>query len=1593
MSIVFIDLEVNSKKRVVKYGAFVNRNLIYEGDSSGFKEFIKGYEYVCGHNAFMHDYKYIDKELKLAGIKKKIDTLPVSALLLAHPSHKLVKDYKISKIEENLPYIDASLTHDLLVEEVNTFKNLDNQLKSIYFNLLGSTKEFEWFFKYIEFKSKDRKLDKTIRARFKDLICENIDLKSIIKNKPQELAYCLAIINAKHLINYPPAWIVHQYPSFMDVLTILRGNPCFKCDYCNKQYDIHKFLKNTFKYDKYREFEGVPLQEEAVKAQIRGESIITVFPTAGGKSLTFQIPALIMAETIKGLTVVISPLQSLMQDQVYKLKEKNINNVGTINGSMNILERAETIRRLNSGEIHLLYIAPETLRSPSMFKMLSRRNIVRFVIDEAHCFSTWGHEFRVDYLYISEFINEVKKNLVNYREVPVSCFTATAKKEVIDDIKNYFKKNLNLDMKVITANTRRKNLKFFVHDCKDHKEKMDFIRNLLEFNQGKPVIIYTSRRKSTEQVAYELEKSGFPANYYHGDVKAELKNQYQLEFSKGVKNIIVATSAFGMGVDKDNVYFVIHYDVSATIEDYIQEAGRAGRDENINAECHILYNEDDVDKHFNLLTANKLSKNDINQVWKTIKRNTKTQDEISISHYELAKRSGFDIEGSFDSKTKISNSILALERANYIKRKQNDTKVYANNIFYKNMFEVRNKIDKLTEYSASDKEKMIRVMSTLFTDKNASLDLGSKPITSVDELSDIVEIEKNQLVRIIHILQDKQIINYDSDLIAKIPLGMNLSKSKNIINQYINIMKFIINEIVEEDRKTHIKEINTKIKTELCEANPSDITSCINFLDSNSIIHQEKDGFNQSYRRFKLLIEKEKAINIIENLSEVAHFITDYTYDLINKNEGSSVANYSVIEIKNKYISRNTLFKKELSIEETERAMLFLLKTGALIIDGGFLVIYLPMRIEKLEKNPNKQYTIEDYNAFMEYYNQKIKKIHILTEFVKELGNEYEKGMTLVDDYFSMPYDVFEKKYISKDYKKYFDKPITKSKYDLMFNGLSDKQKEIIEDKSEKNIVVLAGPGSGKTKVLAHKLASLIRLEDVKPYQLLMLTFSRSATVVFKKRLHDLIGDVANYVDIKTFHSFCFDVIGEVGNIDKSDSELFENAKKIIKENKFNTNIVEKTTLVIDEAQDMSEDEYELIQTLIEYNEKMRIIAVGDDDQNIFEFRGSSSKYLFELSKESVVYELITNYRSCKNLVEFTQDFSMLIEERLKKERCVSITDKEGNIKIFKHISNTFYEPIVNQVKLMTEQSKKRSIAVLTSTNEEAEIFYGLFTEAGINSQLIQSKSSFKLNELEQFRVFLGYFEEDALDISKDEWNDYVKSFKEELSEDPLLPQILKLLDDFNSLYPNKKYMNDLVEFMKESKMVDLYGAHSDIVTISTIHKSKGREFDTVFILQQDKEYNQADIRALYVGLTRAEKNIIIHTNSNLYDNIYETIDDENIYSEPNYLMIQMDLRDVNLRRCKYWEHVLENVSSGTNLDITDKGLSYEGKDALYFSEKMKEVICKKENNNYRLCDARVTFKVRWFNQSEERYYWIVLPLLKFKKVEKEEENVEDTYI
>ncbi len=196
----------------------------------------------------------------------------------------------------------------------------------------------------------------------------------------------------------------------------------------------------------------------------------------------------------------------------------------------------------------------------------------------------------------------------------------------------------------------------------------------------------------------------------------------------------------------------------------------------------------------------------------------------------------------------------------------------------------------------------------------------------------------------------------------------------------------------------------------------------------------------------------------------------------------------------------------------------------------------------------------------------------------------------------------------------------------------------------------MAGPGSGKTRVLVRKLASLLLMEDVKQEQLLMLTFSRAAATEFKTRLLSLIQNAAHRIAIQTFHSYCFDLLGKVGSLEKSDAILKSTIEKI-KNGEVEPNRITKTVLVIDEAQDMNADEFALINTLMEQNEEMRVIAVGDDDQNINEFRGASSKYLeqFIAERKAAKHELIENYRSKNNLVEFTNGFVKKLRHRLKE--------------------------------------------------------------------------------------------------------------------------------------------------------------------------------------------------------------------------------------------------------------------------------------------------------------------------------------------------------
>ena len=332
----------------------------------------------------------------------------------------------------------------------------------------------------------------------------------------------------------------------------------------------YKVLESVFGYKEFRSF-----QEESIDALLNGKDVLTILPTGGGKSLCYQLPALMM----DGVSVVISPLIALMQDQVRGLSENGIEAV-TINSDMTEMQRDEVFWKLRNGLVKLLYVAPERMVLPSFIEFLRTLKINFFVVDEAHCVSEWGHEFRADYreLYLLK---------ENFPDTPIGAFTATATPIVAEDIQKalrlkepyysrgkVFRDNLFIKAEKRVGNGRAQLLQFL----KQHK--------------GECGIVYTFTRKETEEVAKFLQSKNISARAYHARLDKEVKASVFHDFLYDKLDIVVATIAFGMGIDKSNIRFVAHMSLPKTIENYYQEIGRAGRD-GLESETLLLYTKAD----------------------------------------------------------------------------------------------------------------------------------------------------------------------------------------------------------------------------------------------------------------------------------------------------------------------------------------------------------------------------------------------------------------------------------------------------------------------------------------------------------------------------------------------------------------------------------------------------------------------------------------------------------------------------------------------------------------------------------------------------------------------------------------------------------------------------------------------------------------------------------------------------------------------------------------------------------------------------------------------------------------------------------------
>lgn len=345
------------------------------------------------------------------------------------------------------------------------------------------------------------------------------------------------------------------------------------------------------KYDILREFFGHESfrngQEEIINSILSGRDVLGIMPTGAGKSLCYQIPAMIL----DGITIVISPLISLMKDQVSSLTESGIN-AACINSSLGIQEYYEFFRRANNNEYKIIYAAPERLDTEEFLNFAENVKISMITVDEAHCVSQWGQDFRPSYLRIVEFIEKL-----SYRPI-ISAFTATATKSVKNDIANILKL---ANPFTLTTGFDRKNLYFGVIKPNNKYIKLT---ELLKKYGDKSGIVYCLSRKGVEEVCEKLNSDGFSATRYHAGLSQEERNKNQEDFIYDRRQIMVATNAFGMGIDKSNVSFVIHYNMPKNIESYYQEAGRAGRDGEP-ADCILLYNGQDVRTNQFLIDNNR----------------------------------------------------------------------------------------------------------------------------------------------------------------------------------------------------------------------------------------------------------------------------------------------------------------------------------------------------------------------------------------------------------------------------------------------------------------------------------------------------------------------------------------------------------------------------------------------------------------------------------------------------------------------------------------------------------------------------------------------------------------------------------------------------------------------------------------------------------------------------------------------------------------------------------------------------------------------------------------------------------------------------
>ncbi len=1277
--------------------------------------------------------------------------------------------------------------------------------------------------------------------------------------------------------------------------------------------DPTSYLKAFFGFDEFRE-----KQREIVEYILTRKETFAMLPTGHGKSLCYQIPAIAFSILMEGLTVIISPLQALMRDQVKNLHENGIVWATYINSGVSALERNERLKGIQNGWYNIVYVSPEQLRNPKTQDAFKSREICFFVIDEAHCLSQWGHDFRPDYMYISQFIESLPKR------PQIAAFTATATRKVIRDTSE----TLRITGEPFTSGIIRENLNLSVakiqaknYQQADNVKKKLLLQYLASKGRGKNGIIYCTYTKTTEDLCYFLRKNSEmiarvpdEIEYFHGQMDDQRKIRVQDGFMDNRENaskisLIAATNAFGMGIDKEDIHFVIHYDIPGSIESYYQEIGRAGRKESLEADCLLLYWQGDLDKQRRL--ARIITEKDLIAVHDRLKQYAGPDDShVYVSESDLANDTGVDI-------TSVRVAVYQLERNGYLERDVNAWKT------------MTLRLSSDSQLLTADQEMLISSLDlnesrwkTIQIDDQAhkmgwTIEKVEYELRSLLACNPPILLEKNEVQAVIISDNPEKDVNslYDFEeellrhLIQRLPnfeagqWGRLYSKEwRNLshdVSNKLGTKQLNILEIIQQWQKQNLMVIREEL-----------FRTSLKLNDEPEKIFE----FLNEKRETDILLLKELLL-LSENKTHCASFtIHDLSRKLgINRSELRHsllrLNDFGIVSIKRLQNTGNCLNLHLLSPKGTfVKPQDIVLKPKDLNLD----------ELRKLQLNREI----------------KIKTVQQYAESTKSTSERWQ----------------FQESYFDREKG---DQESSMHMYEGIVKGLNREQIEVVTSPAG-YLLVNSGAGTGKTETVARRILYVTQMLGIPSSNILALTFSKSGVTQLKERIKKVMPD--HKLDVRTYHSLAYQILSQhagepplwigpgfrVEAIDKliynfkplidgfddglksrDKLKLYQYAieklqsgrepilpedikdtdELIIENNRISGVFLRKiygsylghlkahnvvdfgfmlsqvmqlfksrpevlryyqkriAFIIVDEYQDTTPVQDELLRLLADWYGNLT--AVGDNDQNIFAWNFADIHNILDFDKNypgTRIINLERNYRSTKRILDVSNASIQHNKIRIPKTLYSHRDEIGASVKV--HYTDSSDDIgvsyIISEIRKIQEQNtyKLREIAVLTKSGEQQAKILRALKESGISASSPEEEIKIlRTAAVDQILDVMERVIEEITDITAYEC--YVEALHILEKGD-----IVAKFTDFVREFEDSSEDNSALAFIQYARSVsghDFRSEDNDAINVLTIHKSKGLEFKVVFVTHLRRSSFpiwkgdlEEERRVFYVSLTRA---------------------------------------------------------------------------------------------------------------------------------------------